>query len=200
MSSFIDQNFRSYANQREISDVTLEVIDPGETFKGNDLQKISNCAYVGIRNKTFVTTEDNEDNLDIVHGIQVAVSSTTIIPRGKNGVTVKGASCGIYLGLKFIGHGKECDIELGQFDNYWYPGRLPTRAVCINIDPNGDAPLIRLWDAREPSVVGPHRIERVSKAVWLPYFLFRYATLRVTNLWRRITRQPLIRTTLPPIE
>jgi hypothetical protein len=189
MSSFIDKNYRSITTSY-FEDLRPETLDPGPGYA--DTLKVSNCSEVRIENKDLLN--DGEDCLDLCRVSDSSFWKLVLTPRGKNGITIKGASSLVYVSFLLLGHGSECDVELGQFDNYWYPGRKPTQFIHLHVDPEGETPIIRLWDADYPAVHGPHRIVRIPKVVWFPYFLFRYTQLRVENIWRRITRQPLILT------
>jgi hypothetical protein len=55
-----------------------------------------------------------------------------------------------------LGAAKQTDIELGQFDNYWTPGRKPTRNGLIKACVSEDGSPIRVtcWNADKPEVVG----------------------------------------------
>jgi hypothetical protein len=114
-------------------------------------------------------------------------------PLGPNAITIKGASSGILVHFYLESNGTRCDVELGQFDNYWYPGRPPTSDILLeNRGPL--RALVLLWDATEPVTVGPHQLRRIPKFVWFPYFLFRYMQLRLENVYRRLRKLPLIKT------
>jgi hypothetical protein len=169
-----------------------EDLPPLEASFGSwpDTLKVSKAIDVTVKNKMIRNW--SEDCLDLVRVRDSIFEKFTLFPYGKNGITAKGASVGIQLGFKLLANGRECDVELGQFDNYWYPGREPTREIYITVDPAGKAALVRLWDAKDVVVTGPHRLVREPKWKWYPYFLFRYAQIRVENVWRKLTKQPLI--------
>jgi hypothetical protein len=73
--------------------------------------------------------------------------------------------------------GKDYSIELGQFDNYWTPGRPPTRGVKIeNVHSvGGNKVIVRVWDAETPTIVNSPNVvvKKIPKFIWYPYFLFR---------------------------
>lgn len=195
MSSFIDYNYRSITEDNFVDNTPEVIPKPGDSFrddpKGNDTLKLSNCRNVVVSNKTIWNWR--EDCLDLcrVHG--AVLSNLILYPLGPNGITVKGASSDNLVEFALMRHGSRCDVELGQFDNYWYPGRPPTRDTHIVV--LGVVPAkILLWDSTEPKVEGPHTIRRIPKFVWFPYFLFRYTQLRLENVYRRIKKLPLIKT------
>lgn len=157
-----------------------------------DTLKVSNAHNVEVSNKTIRNWK--EDCLDVVRVTTGSFLKLTLFPYGKNAITVKGASSWVVLGFKLLANGRECDVEIGGFDNYWYPGRQPTRMTGVYVDPSGLPAVVKLWDAEDTNVFGPHRIVRVPRYVWLPYFLYRYTLLRAGNLWRRLTKRPLIPT------
>lgn len=187
MSTFVDKNFRSYTESGTI-DTVPELMDAGPEF--NDTLKCSsNVRDLRIANKTVVNRK--EDCVDLCRVYDGTFRNLTLRPKGENGITLKGASAGNYFPqLRFESHGKRCDIELGQFDNYWYPGRPATRGNVFEIEDVADsAPIhVNIWDAEQNEISGPNRftVTKVPKAVWLPYFLFRYSWLRVENLVRRL--------------
>lgn len=199
-SSFIDHNYISVADRLAFVDEKKDVLDPAEDAIApsavNDTLKISNSSNVTIGNKTIVNY--NEDCLDLCRVHSSAFYNLVLDPRGRNGVTVKGASSNILLNVTLVAHGSECDIELGQFDNYWYPGRPPTRDVTIKArSTDGQPVVVRLWDAELGEVnsfIPGARIVRVPKYVWFPYFLFRYTQLRLENVVRRFRGLTPIRT------
>jgi D-amino-acid dehydrogenase len=72
-------------------------------------------------------------------------------------------------------------VELGQYDNYWHPGRAPTRGgLILNLtSPRGHRPRVKLWDATLPEIVGSAvDLIVVPRAVVLAYFYFRHLTNR----------------------
>lgn len=176
------------------TDDKVERLPPLETERGDwpDTLKVSNASNVEVSNKTIRNW--SEDCLDLVRVTNGYFFGLVLFPRGRNGITIKGASSWVIVRFRLVERGRSCDVEIGAFDNYWYPGRPPTRQIGLYPDPNGYAPVVRLWDATNVTVLGPHRLMRVPKYVWFPYFLFRYALLRAGNLWRRLTKRPLIPT------
>jgi hypothetical protein len=80
-----------------------------------------------------------------------------------------------------LGAAKQTDIELGQFDNYWTPGRKPTRNGLIKACVSEDGSPIRVtcWNADKPEVVGSNvKIRHIPWIIWFPYFCWRYLTTR----------------------
>lgn len=93
-------------------------------------------------------------------------------------MTIKGAINGWTVdNCRFQGHGKEFDIEVGQFDKYWYPGRKGTKngliSGCQSLD--GKPIKVVIWDGDVPAVSNSNvTIKKVSPFIWFPYFMFRY--------------------------
>lgn len=210
MSSFIDKNFESITTTG-FNDAEFRTIDPGKEF--NDTVKLSSNVWdVTYSNKTVINWV--EDCLDLCRVFSSRFYRLKLFPRGRNGITVKGASVGNnFWEIEFGCHGSECDIELGQFDNYWYPGRPPTSHNAFSarpdpsttgsviwgypadaVDPEHPVKII-LWDAETNTFDFKHvSIKRVPKYIWFPYFLFRYVSLRAENLIRRLRKLPAIAT------
>jgi hypothetical protein len=91
-------------------------------------------------------------------------------------VTVKGAIDG----ATFSGCVIDGVVELGQYDNYWAPGRAPTRNVTLDActSSTGCPITVICWDAKPPVLLNTTaKIVRVPKLIWLVYFYFR----RLTN-------------------
>ena len=171
MSGTSDTNWRSYGP-----------VDDGTTVDGNswqaplnpldydDLLKASNCTGLVISGLTIPASR--EDSIDCVRGSNYLIQSCTI--RGS--VTVKGAIEGFELNNCVISG----TVELGQYDNYWFKGRAPTRYVrLVNCcSPDGSAIRVKLWDAEIALIAGTSvQVTRIPKWIWWPYFLFR----RLTN-------------------
>lgn len=192
MSTFTDaKSFRYYLRDGE-KDLTTERIDP-QTSAYPDTVRVGHVTGVVLANKTIVNYD--EDCVDSVGGKNILLRNCSLSPKGRNGITVKGASEGFTAeGLTFNSHGRECDVELGAFDNGWYPGRPPTRGTKLTGFGSADIRkvLIKVWDAEDPVVSFPHVIVRIPKWKWFPYCLFRYVWLRAENLYRRLRKMHLI--------
>ena len=94
------------------------------------------------------------------------------------------------MGVKFLTHGSDCDMEFGQYDNYWYIGRKPTRGGIINnVNATDSKPVvIKLWDATAPTVTDSNvKIVKIPKIVWFPYFVFRAIQVRgIKNIFKPV--------------
>jgi hypothetical protein len=198
-SSFnTDKNYRSIYEQDGYSDLEPEVIN---VTGYDDTLKVGKSQFVNISNKTI--SNDGEDCVDLVRVKDSVFHTLELRPFGRNGLTVKGASSNVeFSDLKFGRHGKECDIELGQFDNYWYPGRPPTQKIIAHGPGMAglfDDPIrVRVWDAEvrdaEFFFDSGVKITRVPKWVWYPYFIFQYARIRVENVYRKLRNLEPIKT------
>ena len=171
MSGTTDTNWRSYG---PIDDgTTVDAANwqaPLDPENWDDLVKCSNCTGLVISGLTIPASR--EDSIDCVRGSNYLIQSCTI--RGS--VTVKGAIEGFELNNCVISG----TVELGQYDNYWFKGRAPTRYVrLVNCcSPDGSPIRVKLWDAEIALIAGTSvKITRIPKWIWLPYFLFR----RLTN-------------------
>jgi len=193
-----DKNFESHA----VEDGTLvegRIIPPVEVNSTDysDVLKFSNCKNIVVKGCTIAGGK--EDCIDAVRGENYTFQNCNILPRGANGITVKGSVDGILLeNLSFDGHGAECDIELGQFDNYWWIGRAPTRQVTIrNVQAlDGKPVVVRLWDSEVPQIENSNvKIIRIPKFIWWPYFVFRAAQTRgIKNVAKPVDSSTFIKT------
>ena len=171
MSGTSDTNWRSYGP-----------IDDGTTVDGaswqaplnpldyDDLVKASNCTGLVISGLTIPASR--EDSIDCVRGNGYTVQNCTV----GGSITVKGAINGFTL----YGSCVSGTIELGQYDNYWKPGRAPTQNVSILdcTSPDGSPIRVKVWDAEMPFVQNSNvTVTKVPKWIWWPYFFFR----RLTN-------------------
>ena len=175
-----DKNYESHAGE-DGTVVTHRVIpDDGTNPIGfSDVLKFSNCTNCTVDGCTV--HGGKEDCIDVVRGSKYVIRNSTLLPY-KNGITLKGSIDGVLLeNIIFDGHGSDCDIDIGQFDNYWWIGRPATRNVIINnvTSLDGKPVVVRLWDADAVTVTASNvKIVRVPKFIWWPYFVFRAAQTR----------------------
>jgi hypothetical protein len=172
MAGTSDTNWRSYVGPADNGKlVTSEDWQaPSDPKQWDDLFKCSNVS--GLTATRLVIPASREDSIDCVRGNAYSFQSCAI----QGSVTVKGAIDGLKL--------KNCvlsgTVELGQYDNYWTKGRAPTRNVSfINCcSPDGKPIRVKIWDAQTPFIENTNvKIIKISKWIWLPYFIFR----RLTN-------------------
>ena len=171
MSGTADVNWRSYG---PVDDgTTVDAANwqaPLDPENWDDLVKCSNCTGLTISGLTIPASR--EDSIDCVRGSNYLIQSCTI----QGSVTVKGAIEGFELNNCVISG----TVELGQYDNYWFKGRAPTRYVrLVNCcSPDGSPIRVKLWDAEIALIAGTSvQVTRIPKWIWWPYFLFR----RLTN-------------------
>jgi hypothetical protein len=170
MSGTSDRNWKSYDSAKGLRIVELDL--PADPSQFDDLLKFSACEDVEVRGIT-VLAGSREDAIDAVRGRNYLFADCLVLGN----VTIKGA----IEGWTLDGNHHAGTVEVGQFDNYWYPGRPPTRGGKI-IDCAG---LVRLWlwDAEMPEISGcTVKIVRVPKWIWLPYFLVRYLAVRLQGI------------------
>lgn len=191
-SSFVDKNYRSFADFVDLVDEAPETLSSSSDF--NDTYKLSHGNGAKVSNKHIVNR--NEDCIDMVRVTNAIFTNIVLEPFGKNGITVKGASTNIFVSAEFLRHGSVCDLEIGQFDNYWYPGRPPSEVTVALVSADGKPAKVRLWDGElAPSHFSPRaEVTRIPKVIWYPYFLFRYTQLRVTNFLIRLSGGTSVKT------
>ena len=130
-------------------------------------------------------TGGKEDCSDAVRGTNYLWRRVIFRALGAGVLTIKGAIDGwMVQGCIIERHGKERDIEVGQFDNYWYWGRPPTRngSVVDTFASDGQPVRLTLWDAEMPKVVNSNvKVTRVPKWIWLPYFCFMWCVVRLSG-------------------
>jgi len=172
MSGTADTNWRSYVGPQD-NGLTVNAAEwqaPLDPENYDDLVKCSNCTGLVISGLTIPASR--EDSIDCVRGSNYTVQNCTV----HGSVTIKGAINGFTL----YGSVVSGTIELGQYDNYFEPGRAPTQNVSILdcTSPDGSPIRVKVWDAEMPLVQNTNlKVTRIPKWIWLPYFLFR----RLTN-------------------
>ena len=188
-SAVADVNYESHVSESGIAVDGRTIPDLG-TSPGNyaDTLKFSNCTGVVVDHSTIFGGK--EDAIDAVRGSDLTFRNLTLVPNS-NGITVKGAAANILIeNVFFEKHGSSSDFEFGQFDNYWYVGRAPTRTITIkNVSSaDGKPVVIKLWDAVIPVVIDSNvKIIRVPKLIWWPYFVVRAIQTRgLTNIFKPV--------------
>jgi hypothetical protein len=172
MSGTADTNWRSYVGPAD-NGLTVDTVEwqaPLDPENWDDLLKCSNCTGLTISGLTIPASR--EDSIDCVRGSNYTVQNCTV----HGSVTIKGA----INGLTLYGSVVSGTIELGQYDNYWEPGRAPTQNVSILdcTSPDGSPIRVKLWDAEMPLVQNTNvKVTQIPKWIWWPYFIFR----RLTN-------------------
>lgn len=180
-----DKNYESHASENG-SVIENRFIPNGgvHPLDYSDILKFSNCTGITVNNCSIYGGK--EDCIDGVRGQGYTVRNTNLIPV-HNGVTMKGSIDGVVLeNITFETHGEDCDMEFGQFDNYWYIGRPPTRNITIRnvISADGSTVRIRLWDSETPKVENSNiKIIRIPKFIWWFYFVYRAIQ---TRGWKNI--------------
>ncbi len=182
MSGTTDVNWKSYVGQINLT-ITPENYPPcpaPEVY--DDILKLSNCEIVEINGLEIVG--GREDCIDAVRGRSYLVCNCRLDAR-VHAITAKGSINGFEIRNTVIREGSEPAIELGQFDNYWYPGRKPTRNVELNYvtSATGRKLRVKVWDSEMPDVNASEvEVTKVPKYIWLPYFLIQYVWVRIKGL------------------
>lgn len=174
-----DNNWRSYVGDNPDLSGFTNPPNPGEY---DDILKFSNCTNVMASQMTIAAGREN--NVDAVRGSNYTFAFLNMLPgSGVAAMTLKGAINMIRIAHCTIGRSKGlCEIELGQFDNYWYPGRPPTSAIVVDTCVSNDGKPIRVmvWDSEVPEVFMTRvRVIRIPKVVWFPYFCVRWVMIRI---------------------
>ena len=179
MSAEKDSNFQSHVG--EVGTRLIAFNPPSSPTNYSDILKCSDCH--GFTAIGITIPGGNEDCFDAVRGSDYTLTAVRLHPNGENGATFKGAIDGWALNnVMFERHGSRCDVEVGQFDNYWTPGRAPTRrGIILNtMSEDGKPVRVVLWDADRPTVINSNvRVIKVPWLIWFPYFLLRWAMIRL---------------------
>jgi hypothetical protein len=173
MSGTRDTNWRSYVgpadNGRTITSADWQPpAQPKQWDDGVKGSRLKNFTVHGLEIPDFA-----EDSIDFVQG--EAYTIRDCICHGS--ITAKGAIAGLLIQCTAVAG----TIELGQYDNYWLPGRAPTRDVVLdNVNsPRGQRPRVKLWDATVPKIYASEiELIIVPRAIVRAFFLFRHLTNR----------------------
>ena len=182
-----DKNFESHYEDGTV--IARRTIPEGvNALDYSDVLKFSNCSNATVSGCNI--KGGKEDAIDAVRGENLRIVNCSLTPH-KNGITLKGSIVNYCIdGVKFLTHGSDCDMEFGQFDNYWYIGRKPTRGGIINNvnATDGKPVVIKLWDATAPTVTDSNvKIVKIPKIVWFPYFVFRAIQVRgIKNIFKPV--------------
>lgn len=178
MSSTVDKNWMSYVGDNP--DVS-GFYNPPNPEDYSDILKFGDATNVHVETKTVCPGQEN--CLDAVRGGNYLWEDCTFLDgSGVSTVTLKGSIDKFTFRDCSIGRGKNTDIELGQFDKYWYVGRPPTRNGLIDNCHSADGQPIRVtcWDAERPEAFFSNvSVTKVPWIVWFPYFCFRYVYIRL---------------------
>ena len=156
-------------------------IPPGDASAYDDIIKRSNHIGLTFSGLSLKGAMPQENWFDFVRGADYRIEECHIGAAGVAGVTIKGAISGWVISNAVFDACARREIEVGQFDDYWFPGRAPTRGgVMANVTRSDGKPVrVTLWDAERPVVIGSNvRIIKVPKTIWFPYFILRWILTR----------------------
>jgi hypothetical protein len=193
-----DKNYESHVSETNTWIAGRLIPEKGvNALDYSDILKFSNCDGAVV-DQCYIEG-GKEDCIDAVRGSNYTFKNCDLAPE-KNGITIKGSIDGVNIeNVTFDGHGKECDIDIGQFDNYWYIGRAPTRNITIKnvrAKRDGNPIKIRLWDSETPNIIDSNvKVIRVPKFIWWPYFVFRAIQTRgIKNVTKPVDAGSFIKT------
>ncbi len=159
------------------NNVVLRNFDaPDNPMDFDDVMKFSDCNQVLVSGVNVPGGQENA--LDVVRGTNYIFENSHFIGGNVAAVTLKGSVDG----WEFDSCVFKGKLEIGMFDNYWKPGRAPTRNGAIkNCNTSDGSPLIvELWDATVPTIENTNvKFVRKSKWLWLPYFLLRFIMVKL---------------------
>lgn len=181
MSGTTDTNWLSWVGERGLT-IGRDTPLPIQPLQFDDILKFSHCDDMTIQD--FTGEGGREDFIDAVRGSNYTIRRCRIRPNS-NGITIKGSIDGWNVEDTVIAPFGTQQIDVGQFDNYWRPGRAPTRNGFITRCSTGTQALmrVRLWDATVPVVRDSNvQIIRIPKAIWFPYFVTQFFWVRIKGL------------------
>lgn len=157
--------------------ITISLGDIIATLGYQDALKVSRVVnadiYVGM------VLGGSEDVVDITDSHDVVVSIVEAAPLGKYLATIKGGCSNVEVFIqKRTGHGKEVDIDLGNWFDF---NRRKTTNIKLSC-PNGNGETTcRILDADDPKVA-PNQSWKVYKPWWRSLYLTFYPILKKLGL------------------
>ena len=176
-----DKNYDSHVNEKGVLILPLNWEAPSNPLEWDDVLKFSNCEDITVVGLTI--PGGTEEAVDAVRGSNYQFVGLTLIANGQGSMCLKGSIDGYLVHDCEVENGTDYGIELGQFDNYWYPGRKPTRNGKLSQvrSPDGKQVLVKLYDAEVPEIENSCvQIKKVPVLIWYPYFLFQYCLRKLT--------------------
>ena len=175
-----DKNYISYV--RENNPDLSEFVNPFIPSDYSDTMKFSNCSNVLIKDKTI--EGGNENCIDAVRGKNYEINGCVLNCHGTSAVVYKGGINGWKILNSIINPKGVTDIEIGQFDNYYYFGRPKTINGKLekNKTTTGAKVRCKCWQADIPQYDDNLVITKVTWIIWQPYFLFMYLYVRITGI------------------
>ena len=172
-----DRNWKSYV--REDNPDLSGFVPPPNPQDYDDILKFSFCTNVLVSDQDF--SGGRENCVDAVRGAGYVLLNCILHCRGTAAVVFKGSIQGWSVHACHIEPAGATDIEVGQFDNYWYPFRAPTRKGFIvgTRTTNGAAVRCTCWNADKPEVDESVVVTKIPWVIWFPYFCFRFVWIRL---------------------
>lgn len=174
-----DRNWKSYV--REDKPDLSGFTNPPDPQNYADTLKFSYCTNVDVVN--LAIEGGTENCVDAVRGSNYHVTGCHLTCHGAAAVVFKGAIKSWQVISTLITPHGPTDIEVGQFDNYWYPGRAGTTLGLVQgtRTTNGAAVRVQCWDADKPDVDENVVVTKIPWIVWFPYFCFQFLWLRLNG-------------------
>jgi hypothetical protein len=176
----MDNNFLSFAHERPLGYKALGVLVPPAGT--DDTLKITDCDTGRV--DVEVVVGGREDCLDVnnrSYDIEIGTLSTIWEPRGKYVATIKGGSRSIVLKGVVRGHGKVCDVDLGNWSDQ---SQKVTERITLNLRHEKGEPITyRVLNAKKPVLIGGPYKKVLSVPGWLrPAFVLFYKLLKKVGL------------------
>lgn len=157
-------------------------VPPADPSRFDDIAKFSGCTGARVEGLDLTGGEPRENWIDAVRGSDYRFANLRVGRARVACATIKGGIDGWEFADTTFDRCDKREIEVGQFDNHWYPGRPPTRNGRLpNVRCSDGQPVrVTCWDAEPPKVSGGNvAVKRVPWIVWFPYFLWRYVCIRL---------------------
>lgn len=143
----MDINFLSYAHERPLGGKKLDELIP-EAGMSDTLKVTDSADGVIFVNRVVGGKEDCLDVNNHAENIIIGTPDTVWEPKGKFAWTVKGGSRKITINGVLKGHGKEVDLDLGNWSDQ---SSKPTTQIVLNVRSYDGSPITyRVLNADKP--------------------------------------------------
>lgn len=176
----MDNNFLSFAHERPLGYKGVGSLIPPQNT--DDTLKVTDCDTGVV--EAEVVVGGREDCLDVnnrCHGIEIGTDKTIWEPRGKYVATIKGGTKDITVRGVVRGHGKVCDVDLGNWSDQ---SQKVTERITLDLRHEKGEPITyRVLNAKEPKLIGGPYKKVLSVPGWLrPAFVVFYKLLKKVGL------------------
>lgn len=182
-----------YQGNSPDNEAIVVVPSANDALAYSDILKFSQNKDIIIKN--FTIYGGKEDCIDIVRGTNYSIMDCSLIPQGQAGITVKGSVKGLYISnLLFLSHGKQTDIDLGNWEDYSYFPRPKTRKIVLhNVHASDGKPVkVRVLHSEIPEIIDSNIKLVVYPRIVVALFFWAKRILSFLGLGKKMSRKECV--------